>query len=196
MKIALAQLNYLIGDFEGNKKKILDAVSGAAGEKAALVIFSELSICGYPPLDLLEREDFINDCNRSLREIAEGIDPGIGVLIGAPEFNPEKQGKMLFNSAFFLLGGRVAQVFRKSLLPTYDIFDEYRYFEPNRTFHLLEFNGRRIAVTICEDLWDEQPFESDFSRSKLYTLNPLEELSKQGPELIINLAASPFSRRK
>lgn len=196
MKIALAQLNYLIGDFEGNKKKILDAVSGAAGEKAALVIFSELSICGYPPLDLLEREDFINDCNRSLREIAEGIDPGIGVLIGAPEFNPEKQGKMLFNSAFFLLGGRVAQVFRKSLLPTYDIFDEYRYFEPNRTFQLLEFNGRRIAVTICEDLWDEQPFESDFSRSKLYTLNPLEELSKQGPELIINLAASPFSHRK
>ena len=196
MKIALAQLNYLIGDFEGNKKKILDAVSGAAGEKAALVIFSELSICGYPPLDLLEREDFINDCNRSLREIAEGIDPGIGVLIGAPEFNPEKQGKMLFNSAFFLLGGRVAQVFRKSLLPTYDIFDEYRYFEPNRTFRLLEFNGRHIAVTICEDLWDEQPFESDFSRSKLYTLNPLEELSKQGPELIINLAASPFSHRK
>ncbi|MFO7932862.1 MAG: NAD+ synthase [Bacteroidales bacterium] len=196
MKIALAQLNYFIGDFEGNKKKILDAVSGAGGEQAALVIFSELSICGYPPLDLLEREDFINDCHRSLREIAESIDPGIGVLIGAPEFNPEKQGKMLFNSAFFLLGGRVVQVFRKSLLPTYDIFDEYRYFEPNRTFRLLEFNGRRIAVTICEDLWDEQPFESDFSRSKLYTLNPLEELSKQGPELIINLAASPFSHRK
>lgn len=196
MKIALAQLNYLIGDFEGNREKILDSISRAVQEGAGLVVFSELSICGYPPLDLLEREDFINTCSASLRRIAESIDPDVGVLLGSPEFNPEKQGKMLFNSAFFLLGGAVKQVFRKSLLPTYDIFDEYRYFEPNQVFSPLEFRGKRIAVTICEDLWDEQPFESSFSRSRLYTINPLKELGRYRPELIINLAASPFSHRK
>jgi NAD+ synthase (glutamine-hydrolysing) len=196
MKVALAQLNYLIGDFEGNTGKILNTISRAVKEHARLVVFSELSICGYPPLDLLEREDFINKCHSFLHRIAERINPDTGVLIGSPEFNPEKQGKMLFNSVFFLLGGKVEQVFRKSLLPTYDIFDEYRYFEPNKKFDLLEFNGKRIAVTICEDLWDEQPFERAFSRSKLYTINPLDLLSRQGPELVINLAASPFSHHK
>ncbi|HER09250.1 MAG TPA: NAD+ synthase [Bacteroides sp.] len=196
MKIALAQMNYLIGDFEGNRQKILDAVSRAVREHANLVVFSELSVCGYPPLDLLEREDFIHDCGKSVSAIAGCIDPDVGVLLGSPEFNPGKQGKMLFNSAFFLRGGKVRQVFRKSLLPNYDIFDEYRYFEPNKTFRLLEFGGRRIAVTICEDLWDEQPFERSFSRSRLYTVNPLETLSRQQPDLVINLAASPYAHRK
>jgi len=196
MKIALAQMNYLIGDFEGNKEKILKAVSRAVSEQATLVVFSELSVCGYPPLDLLEREDFIHACEKSIRQIAERIDPEVGVLLGAPEFNPGKQGKMLFNSAFFLLGGEVKAVFRKSLLPTYDIFDEYRYFEPNQTFRPLDFAGMRIAVTICEDLWDEQPFERPFSRSRLYTVNPMEALGRYNPDLIINLAASPFAHRK
>jgi NAD+ synthase (glutamine-hydrolysing) len=116
--------------------------------------------------------------------------------VGAPELNPGKEGKLLYNSVYFLLGGSIRQVFRKTLLPTYDIFDEYRYFEPNREFNLLEFKGKRFAVTICEDLWDEQPFETDFSRSRLYTSNPLKELSKGNPHAIINLAASPFSHRK
>jgi len=196
MKIALAQLNFLIGDFEGNLEKILNTISRAVREHADLVVFSELSICGYPPLDLLEREDFINACNSSIEKIARSINPSTGVLIGSPEFNPEKQGKMLFNSAYFLLGGKIERVFRKSLLPTYDIFDEYRYFEPNTLFSPLEFRGKRMAVTICEDLWDEQPFESAFSRSKLYSTNPLEELIRHRPDVIINLAASPFSHRK
>jgi len=196
MKIALAQLNYFVGDFEGNLAKIVDAIHRAGEEGSDLVIFSELSICGYPPLDLLEREDFINTCNQYVLKIAESIDPQIGVLVGGPEFNPNKEGKLLYNSVFFVLDGKVQQVFRKTLLPTYDIFDEYRYFEPNRDFRLLEFRGKRMAITICEDLWDEQPFESEFSKSRLYTSNPLEELNRLNPDLIINLAASPFAHRK
>ena len=196
MKITLAQLNYYIGDFEGNLKKILNAVRRARDLGSDLVVFSELSICGYPPLDLLEREDFITTCNRYIERISKSIDSKIGVLVGGPEFNKQKEGKLLFNSVFFLLDGKVQQVFRKSLLPTYDIFDEYRYFEPNREFKVLEYKGKRLAITICEDLWDEQPFESEFSRSRLYTTNPLEELTGYNPDVIINLAASPFAHRK
>ena len=196
MKIALVQLNYLIGDFDGNLSKITDAVTRACSSGAELVVFSELSICGYPPLDLLERKEFIHTCQQHMEKLAGMVDPDTGILVGGPEFNPGKDGKLLFNSAFFLLGGKVQQVFRKSLLPTYDIFDEYRYFEPNRSFHMLEFHGKKLAVTICEDLWDEQPFENEFSRSRLYTINPLEELSSMEPDAVVNMAASPFSHRK
>lgn len=196
MKIALAQLNYIIGDFEGNLNKMADAVANATSSGAELVVFSELSICGYPPLDLLERKEFIQACLNSMDKLAGLTDPCTGILVGGPEFNPNKDGKLLFNSAFFLHGGKVQQVFRKSLLPTYDIFDEYRYFEPNREFSILEFKGRKLAVTICEDLWDDQPFENEFSRSRLYTTNPLEKLSLLEPDVIINMAASPFAHRK
>ena len=196
MKIALAQLNYRIGDFEGNLSRIAAAVSDATTSGAQLVVFSELSICGYPPLDLLERKEFIHTCTQYIEKLASMIDPATGVLVGGPEFNPNKGGKLLFNSAFFLYEGRIQQVFRKSLLPTYDIFDEYRYFEPNHEFNILEFQGTKLAVTICEDLWDEQPFENEFSRSRLYNSNPLEELSVMNPDVIINMAASPFSHGK
>lgn len=196
MKIALAQLNYLIGDFEGNLSKIIDAASDASSKGADLVVFSELAICGYPPLDLLERKEFIQASMHHMERLAGRLDPAIGVLVGGPEFNPNKDGKLLFNSAFFLHKGKIQQAFRKALLPTYDIFDEYRYFEPNREFHLLKFKGQKLAVTICEDLWDEQPFENEFSKSRLYTTNPLEELSVLGPDVIINMAASPFAHRK
>lgn len=196
MKIALAQLNYLIGDFEGNLDKMAGAVKEAVRQGAELVVFSELSVSGYPPLDLLEREEFIESSRRSLQQLAELVDPETGVLAGAPEFNPNPEGKLLYNAVFFVYGGEVQQVFRKTLLPTYDIFDEYRYFEPNTSFSLLEFKGISFAVTICEDLWDEQPFEGAFSRSRLYTRNPLEELVALNPDVILNLAASPFSHRK
>jgi len=196
MKIALAQLNYLIGDFDGNLSKITQAASRAAAGGAELVVFSELSICGYPPLDLLERKEFISSCMDSVEKLALMLDPDTGVLVGGPEFNSSSDGKLLFNSAFFLHQGKVQQVFRKALLPTYDIFDEYRYFEPNREFHILEFKRKKLAVTICEDLWDEQPFDNEFSRSRLYTTNPLEKLSGLEPDAIINMAASPFSHRK
>jgi NAD+ synthase (glutamine-hydrolysing) len=131
MKIALAQLNYHIGDFQGNLSRMEVAIQRASSEGADLVVFSELSICGYPPLDLLEREDFINSCKHYVEKLAGKIGPEMGVLVGGPEFNPHKEGKLLFNSVFFLNDGEIKQVFRKSLLPTYDIFDEYRYFEPN-----------------------------------------------------------------
>jgi len=196
MKIALAQLNYHIGDFEGNLSRMVEAVHRASEKKAELLVFSELSICGYPPLDLLERKDFVEACMRSVEKLAASIDPHLGVLVGGPEFNPHKEGKLLYNSVFFLHGGSVKQVFRKSLLPTYDIFDEYRYFEPGKSGEILQFKGKKLAVTICEDLWDEQPFENEFSRSRLYTINPLEALMHHEPEAIINLAASPFSHRK
>ncbi len=196
MKIALAQLNYLIGDFQGNLSRITRAVLKAADEGAGLVVLSELAICGYPPLDLLERKDFIEASMSHIELLARDIDPSTGVLVGGPEPNPGAEGKMLFNSVFFLHGGKITQVFRKSLLPTYDIFDEYRYFEPNRTFRVLEFKGYRLAVTICEDLWDEQPFENEYARSRLYTTNPMEELTALQPHAVINLAASPFSHRK
>lgn len=196
MKIAIAQLNYMIGDFEGNLSKITKAVNRASDEGAELVLFSELSICGYPPLDLLERKAFIDSSKQSVLKLAASINPETGVLIGAPEFNPEKTGKLLYNAVFFLLGGEIRQIFRKTLLPTYDIFDEYRYFEPNRDFKILEYKGKKLAITICEDLWDEQPFESEFSRSRLYNTSPLDELMKFEPDAIINLAASPFSHRK
>ena len=196
MKIALAQQNYIIGDFDGNLSKISSAVADATASGAELVVFSELSICGYPPLDLLERRDFIETCTLSIEKLASMVDPDTGVLVGSPEFNPNKGGKLLYNSAFFLHKGKVQQVFRKTLLPTYDIFDEYRYFEPNREFSILNFKGRKLAVTICDDLWDEQPFENEFSRSRLYTSNPLAELMALDPDLIINIAASPFAHRK
>ena len=162
MKIALAQLNYIIGDFDGNLAKIAGAVEKATSSGADLAVFSELSICGYPPLDLLERKEFIHSCVQSIEKLARMVDPATGVLVGGPEFNPGKDGKLLFNSAFFLHGGKVKQVFRKSLLPTYDIFDEYRYFEPSGEFNILEFKNRKLAVTICEDLWDENHSRMSF----------------------------------
>ncbi|MBN1132797.1 MAG: NAD+ synthase [Bacteroidales bacterium] len=196
MNISVAQLNYTIGDFEGNLQKIRESICKARKEGADLVVFSELAICGYPPLDLLERHGFTEQCNRAMDKLASETDPDIGILIGGPEINPRGEGKMLYNSAFFLSGGKIVRVFRKTLLPTYDIFDEYRYFEPNRDFTLLHFRGKKIAVTICEDLWDEQPFENEFYRSRLYTISPMDELAKEGPDLVINLSASPFSHSR
>ncbi len=196
MKIALAQQNYIIGDFDGNLSKISSAVTDATASGAELVVFPELSICGYPPLDLLERREFIETCTVYIEKLASTVDPDTGVLVGSPEFNPNKDGKLLFNSAFFLYEGKIQQVFRKTLLPTYDIFDEYRYFEPNREFNILHFKGRKLAVTICEDLWDDQPFDNEFSRSRLYTINPMEELIPFDPDVIINIAASPFAHKR
>jgi len=195
MKIALAQLDYHIGNFLENTNNIVLHIRKAQQYNAELVVFSELSVCGYPPLDLLERKEFVETCEKEIEKIAR-ICRGIGVIIGGPSINPDPSGKMLFNSAFFLNDGIIQQRFNKTLLPTYDIFDEYRYFEPNNQFKILEFGGKKIAVTICEDLWDEQPVENDFARSRLYKMNPMKELSKQKPDLIVNIAASPFSHSR
>jgi len=192
MKITLAQLNYHIGNFRANTEKIIQTIHGARDRGADLVIFSELSVPGYPPLDLLERKEFIDNCRRSIDEIAPHCHD-IAAIIGSPSLNPAPEGKNLYNSAFFLHHGQVEDIIHKTLLPTYDIFDEYRHFEPNNTFHTVSFKGKKIAVTICEDLWDEQPIEIEFGKSRLYTVSPMQELSAGDPDFIVNIAASPFA---
>ena len=195
MKISVAQLNYHIGNFERNKDLICRAISKAKTEGADLVVFSELCIPGYPPLDLLDRFDFIERCNHTVGEIALQCN-GIAAIVGSPTFNRKPEGKKLYNSALLLSEGKVIFTANKALLPTYDIFDEYRYFEPETNFSTFTFKGLKIALTICEDLWDEQPFDNEFEKTRLYTLSPMEELVKQNPDIIINISASPFSYTK
>ena len=195
MKIALVQLDYHIGNFLDNTTNIVFEIKKAQDKGVDLLLFSELSICGYPPLDLLERKEFIEQCEAEIRKIAR-ICLRIGVIIGGPSLNPDPKGKMLFNTAWFLNEGEVKEVFHKSLLPTYDIFDEYRYFEPNNKFRLLNFRDKKIAVTICEDLWDDQPVESEFARRRLYKLSPAQELARLKPDFMVNIAASPFSHTR
>ncbi len=186
MKICLAQLNYHVGNFAANTGKIIAAIQTAEAQQADLIVFSELCISGYPSRDFLEFDDFISQCAEALNEIAKRTTK-VAAIVGCPRRNPVKEGKDLFNSAFFLYEGKVKQIIDKTLLPTYDVFDEYRYFEPNKTFEVVLFKGKRLAVTICEDIWnigDENP---------LYPACPLDELIKQSPDIIINLSASPFS---
>ncbi len=192
MKIALAQLNYTIGAFEENTAKIINTIQLAKSNQAELVVFSELSVCGYPPLDLLEHKHFIEACQKSVTEIA-GACQGIAAIIGAPTINENSKGKNLYNSALFLKDGKVQHNLRKALLPTYDIFDEYRYFQPADHFESVVFKGRKLAITICEDLWYQQPLLTHFGKNKLYTTNPMAKLAQEGCDLIINIAASPFA---
>jgi NAD+ synthase (glutamine-hydrolysing) len=195
MKISVAQLNYHIGNFDTNKYLICNAIEKAKAEGSDLIIFSELCIPGYPPLDLLDRHDFIDKCNLTVKEIAE-ICTGITAIVGAPTINTKPEGKKLHNSALVLSEGKVIFTANKALLPTYDIFDEYRYFEPEKNFSVFPFKGLKLAVTICEDLWDEQPFDNEFEKARLYTVSPMEELARQNPDLVINISASPFSYSK
>jgi NAD+ synthase (glutamine-hydrolysing) len=192
MKVALAQINPQIGHFEYNKEIIINNIEHAKSQRVDLLIFPELSISGYPPMDLLERRSFTEECQNALDEIMEHTQ-GIGILIGAPTFNYHKKGKNLYNSALLIHNGEIKFQQHKTLLPTYDIFDEYRYFEPNNKFHVYEFMGKRLAITICEDLWDFQPFDNEFTKRQMYQVAPMEKLIEQKPDLIINMAASPFS---
>lgn len=185
MKIALAQLNYHIGNFESNSKKILDKIQEAKSNGVDLIVFSELAVSGYPPRDFLEFNDFVDQCIESVKKIADSC-TGIAAIIGLPTYNESPKGKPLYNSAAFLCNGKIASLTNKTLLPNYDIFDEYRYFEPNDSFEIIEYAGCRIALTICEDLWNVQD-------NPLYTLNPMDELIGQQPDVIINIAASPFN---
>lgn len=195
MKIALAQLNYHVGNFEKNTEKILRHIDKAKAENADIVVFSELAVCGYYPHDLLEKERFVESCIASINKIAKYAQ-GITVMVGAPAVNTSPQGKRLFNSAYILQDGEILDIIHKTLLPTYDIFDEYRHFEPNKTFRLVEIKGKKVAVTICEDIWDEQSSDNNFAQKKLYTVSPMEELSRLNPDIAINLSASPFSHDK
>ena len=186
MKIALAQYSFHVGNFTANTAKIISAIQTAEQQQAELIVFSELSVCGYPPRDFLEFNDFINQCQRAIETISAHTQ-NIGVLVGCPRKNPLTEGKDLFNSAYFLYEGKIQQIIDKTLLPTYDVFDEYRYFEPNATFQTVAFKGKKLAVTICEDIWN---IGND---NPLYTICPMDELIHQKPDIIINLSASPFS---
>ena len=184
MKIVLAQQNYHIGNFEKNTEKIVSAIEQAKSQGADLVVFSELSVCGYPPRDFLEFNDFIDKCYQAIDEIKQHTDT-IGVLIGSPARNLATQGKDLFNAAFLLYEKEIKGEVHKTLLPTYDVFDEYRYFEPAFDWKVLEFKGKKLAVTICEDIWN-------INDNPLYRICPMDILIKQQPDVMINLSASPF----
>lgn len=192
MKISLVQHNYTIADFKGNSEKIITSIEKAKADGVSLVVFSELSVCGYPPLDLLEHKYFIKEVDKKVQKIAEACQ-GIAAIIGAPILNTGTKGKNLYNAALYCKDGKIANTFKKALLPTYDVFDEYRYFEPANQFEILEHDGYKIALTICEDLWYQQPLLTGFGKDKLYSVNPLEELSEQKPNFAINIAASPFA---
>ncbi|MCF8258224.1 MAG: NAD+ synthase [Flavobacteriales bacterium] len=183
LSIRLCQLDYHIGNFAENTRKIIAELNTAKLAGDRLVVFPELAVCGYPPRDFLEFTDFIVQCEDGISEIARHC-IGITAIVGAPVRNLNASGKRLHNAALVLANGAVKQVVRKTLLPTYDVFDEYRYFEPNTEFDIVEVDGIRIALTICEDLWNiEDP---------LYTISPMDGLMKQRPDLMVNIAASPF----
>jgi len=185
MKIALAQQNYHIGNFERNRQKIIDGITWAKQQNADLVVFSELCICGYPPRDFLEFDDFINKCYESLDLIKQYADT-IGVLIGSPARNSQLDGKDLFNAVFLLYEKEIKAEIHKTLLPNYDVFDEYRYFEPAFDWQVIEFRGKKLAVTICEDIWN-------MGDNPLYRVTPMEQLMPFHPDVMINLSASPYN---
>lgn len=184
MKICIAQQNYHIGNFEQNTEKILGAIEAAKNQGADLILFSEMSVCGYPARDFVEFEDFINKCYQSIDAIKQAADT-IGVLIGSPARNPNKKGKDLYNAAFFLYEQKVVAEIHKTLLPTYDVFDENRYFEPADEWKVVEFKGQKLAITICEDIWN-------LGDNPLYRICPMDKMMDQRPNILLNLSASPF----
>ena len=188
LKIAIAQLDYHTGNFDYNTQKIISHIKKAQEVGADLIVFSELCVCGYPPRDFLEFDDFIDQCQLRVDEIAKHC-VGIAAIVGSPSKNPNIKGKDLFNSAFLLVDGKVAAIRSKTLLPNYDIFDEYRYFEPNHNFEIINLKGVKIALTVCEDLWNVED-------NPMYQTNPMDELIKQQPDLMINIAASPFNKNQ
>lgn len=184
MKISIAQQNYHIGNFEENTRKIIAAIEAAKKEGAELIIFSEMSVCGYPARDFVEFSDFIDKCYQAIDLICKHADT-IAVLIGSPAHNKTQKGKDLFNAAFFLYEKEIKAEIHKTLLPTYDVFDEYRYFEPAYEWKIVPFKGKKLAITICEDIWN-------LGDNPLYRICPMDQLMEQQPDLMLNISASPF----
>ncbi|MEK0422300.1 MAG: hypothetical protein RLZ95_210 [Bacteroidota bacterium] len=184
MKITIAQQNYHIGNFEQNTEKMLCAIQEAKQQGADLILFSEMSVCGYPARDFVEFNDFINKCYESIDRLKKAADT-IGVLVGSPARNPNKKGKDLFNAAFFLYDQQIVAEIHKTLLPTYDVFDENRYFEPADDWKVISFKGKKLAITICEDIWN-------LGDNPLYRICPMDKMMDQNPDILLNLSASPF----
>lgn len=187
MKIALGQINPTVGDFSGNSKKIIDYAQRAQAASAQMVLFPEMAVCGYPPRDLLEKPAFVARSQEATLEIARAV-PGITVICGNVTPARVETGKSVMNSAAVLRDGEIKFVQSKSLLPTYDVFDELRYFAPAESRQVYPFNGRQMAVTICEDVWNDK----HFWHRRLYNIDPVEELLQAGANLVLNIAASPF----
>ncbi|TRZ81869.1 MAG: NAD+ synthase [Sediminibacterium sp.] len=184
MKICIAQQNYQIGNFEQNTQQMLTAIEEAKKQGADLILFSEMSVCGYPARDFVEFNDFITKCYAQVEIIKEAADT-IGVLIGSPARNPNKKGKDLFNAAFLLHDKKIIAEIHKTLLPTYDVFDENRYFEAADDWKVVPFKGKKLAITICEDIWN-------LGDNPLYRICPMDKMMEQSPDILLNLSASPF----
>ena len=184
MKVYVAQQNHHIGNFDRNVGLIIDALGRAEASGADLAVFTELCVCGYPPRDFLEFDDFIRECEAAVERILP-YTHHVAAIIGAPARNPDPRGKDLFNAAWVLHEGEVKAVVHKTLLPNYDVFDEYRYFEPATEWKVVPLLGHRIALTVCEDIWN-------LGDNPLYRICPMDELMHQSPDLMINISASPF----
>jgi len=191
MRILISQIDPAIGDIQGNTQKILNAINIAREKRASLVIFPELSLCGYPPEDFLLLPSFIDDVEKALNHIMEATD-GIAAIVGVCRKNPSPGEKGLCNSAAVIENGKLIGFHDKMLLPTYDVFDERRFFEPGRTIHLWKIAGHDVGITICEDIWQH----SELVKYTTYQRDPIQELCQMHPELVVNLSASPYSLSK
>ncbi len=191
MKIALAQINTTVGDFEGNVAKILHFAKSAVDRKADLVIFPEMAVCGYPPRDLVERPDFIERSEAELSRLSHLL-PDVPALIGYVRASHVQLGKPVSNAAALIYRGKVLLDYVKILLPFYDVFDESRYFEPGSSVGIFDLEGVRVGITICEDIWNDK----NFWRKRLYPRDPVEEITKAGARLLLNIASSPYSTEK
>jgi NAD+ synthase (glutamine-hydrolysing) len=189
VKIALLQINPTVGDLRGNAQLIADAAREAARAGADLAVTPELALVGYLPRDLLLSPAFVRRSWERATELARELADGPPVLVGLPEANASDVGRPLYNSAVLLHGGKADHRFRKALLPTYDVFDEDRYFEPFRGPQILSVAGARVGISICEDVWNDR----DFWKRRRYHHDPIEELARVGAQVIVNLSASPFS---
>ncbi|HSX25895.1 MAG TPA: nitrilase-related carbon-nitrogen hydrolase, partial [Chlamydiales bacterium] len=189
MKAFAAQINPILGDLEGNTRKVLAGIERAREKKADIVLFPELTLCGYFPDDLLLDREFIDAVGKKLGVI-EPETKGLFVVVGLPRWNPGKKEKPLYNSAAVFANGKLLGFKNKSLLPTYDVFDERRYFEPGNEEPVWDYLGMKIAVTICEDLWQGAVDETHYLR------NPILELKEKRPDLILNISGSPYSYKR
>ncbi|WP_022834502.1 NAD+ synthase [Salisaeta longa] len=192
MRIALAQINPTVGDLAGNRQKIVSYAARAAQRGADLVVFPELCVTGYPPQDLLDNPLFRTAVQQTVQQIASDVPRGLGIIVGAPLPNPSSTGKRLQNVACLFEDGRAVGRVAKRLLPTYDVFDEHRYFEPGTASSVIEWRGHRLGLHICEDMWNAQQQDAH----RIYDANPVDALAAQAPDLFINISASPFSLGK
>jgi len=191
MRIAIAQINTTIGDFDNNAKRMIDGITWAKKQGAELVVFPEMTTCGYPPRDLLEKPLFIQRNLECVDEVSKAAD-GIAVVIGFAAPNENQTGRGLYNVSALLYDGRVQFIQEKSLLPDYDVFDEARHFEPAKEHRVCEYGGKKFTLSLCEDIWCEYAFDGRLR----YARDPIKDSVSQGAEFIINISASPFVQGK